>query len=56
MKKWVVAYKDKDFKGDTAIITAPNYTMAIVQFMVEYPECDYIAVLQLEPSESGISI
>lgn len=49
MKTWVVAYKDKNNNGNVAKVIAPTYTMAIVQFMMEYPNCDYIAFFQLTP-------
>ena len=53
MKNWIVTYKDKDFNGGAALVVAPTYTMAIVQFMIEYPECHYTGVLEVIGNESA---
>lgn len=52
MKTWVIPYKDKNFVGDVAVVQAPTYTMAIVEFMISHPDCDYMGVLEVMKSES----
>lgn len=52
MKTWAVAYKDKDFNSDMAVVVAPTYTMAVVQFMIEYPDCTYTGIFEVMKSES----
>lgn len=52
MRTWVVAYRDAECKSDVAVVVAPTYTMAIVQFMVEYPDCEYTGVLEVIGNES----
>jgi hypothetical protein len=50
----VVAYKDKDFNSDMAVVVAPTYTMALVEFMIKYPECEYMSVLEVVGNESAV--
>lgn len=47
MRTWVVAYRDAECKGDVAVVVAPTYTMAVVEFMISHPNCDYIGVLEV---------
>lgn len=47
MKTWIVTYKDKNFKSDAAMVVAPTYTMALLEFVLKYPECNYTAVLEV---------
>lgn len=47
MRTWIVTYRDTEFKNGMAVVVAPTYTMALVQFMVEYPDCEYTGVLEV---------
>lgn len=52
MRTWVVTYRDAEFKSDVAVVVAPTYTMAIVEFMIKYPDCEYTGVLEVVKNES----
>lgn len=51
MKTWVIPYKDKDFNMDVAVVKAPTMTMAIVEFMIGHPDCNYMGVLEVIRNE-----
>ena len=51
MKEWKIDYKDAKHNGGSAVVTAPTYTMAIVQFMREYPDYHYEEVKEVTKDE-----
>lgn len=51
MRTWLVTYVDKNFKQGATAVVAPTYTMALVQFMVDNPDCTYTGVLEVLGNE-----
>lgn len=54
MKTWVIAYKDEKFLSNMTVVEAPTYTMALVEFMIKYPNCEYMAVMEVVGNESAV--
>lgn len=55
MRTWVIAYRDAEFKRKLAIVTAHTYTMALLQFMRDYPKCEYTDITEVRKNESDCS-
>lgn len=53
MRTWVVSYRDAEFKRKLAIVTAETYTMALLQFMRDYPKCEYTNITEVRNNESN---
>ena len=47
MKTWIVTYRDAQFKRKLAIVGADTYTMALLQFMREYPNFIYTQIREV---------
>lgn len=44
MKTWIVKYTPDKENFFEARVVAPSYLMALVQFMIEYPKCEFSEV------------
>ena len=40
MTEWEMTYTADREKYDVAIVTAPTYTMALLQFVIQFPNCE----------------
>lgn len=55
MRSWLVEYTpDKENYGET-IVRAVSYTMAVVRFMMDYPNCECTNVKEVCPNESKVA-
>lgn len=54
MKRWIVLYKNEDFKNKFAVVYAPTYTLAVLEFMIKYPNCEYIKIKEARRYEGKV--
>lgn len=53
MKDWIVTYSTDKVNSKIAIVKAATYTMALLQFMIEHPNCEYTGVFEVLQNESA---
>ena len=51
MRTWVVTYVNKEYKRDLAVVVAPTYTMALLEFVLKYPDFEYTGILEVVGNE-----
>lgn len=54
MKNWIVTYSTDKVNRKVAVVKATTYTMALLQFMIEYPNCEYTGVFEVLKNESAM--
>lgn len=47
MKTWLITYTPDKERSEVTILEAPSYTMALVEFMRKYPDCEYTGVFEV---------
>ena len=55
MRTWLITYTPDKERSEVAIVEAPTYTMALVEFMRKFPDCEYTGVFEVEKSESAFA-
>lgn len=55
MRTWLITYTPDKQKSEVALIKAATYTMALVRFVMEYPNCEYTGIFEVMESESAFA-
>ena len=51
MKTWIIKYTPDKENFFEARVSAPSYLMALVEFMRQYPNCEFCEVIRKEENE-----
>lgn len=51
MTKWIIKYTPDKVVFSEAVVVAPSYLMALVEFMRQYPNCEFCEVIRKEENE-----
>lgn len=51
MSKWRVNYKYNRHHFAAALVEAETYTMALLEFVVRFPNCEYFSLVKVEDNQ-----
>lgn len=55
MKTWLITYTYNKKDTEVVLLDALSYTMALVDFMIKYPEAEYTGIYEVIKSESAFA-